>query len=507
MNTRRPNPQLAPIESSRRSFIRGGGLILAGGTLVGSAATASSGRTSDPDPTRLSASGISDPPVPALPPAAARHPAVHPGGDAPLRIGLLGCGRRGTTLARSLLEARVVPETASPLESDPPSPPKSRTNPERGRDVTLTAMADVFPHRLQSAYRSLRGRFPDQVSSHVSRHVGLDAFANLVRDEIDVVIVATPCGFRPLHLETAVNGGKHALLDAPIATDAPGIRRVLLAERRAQTLGLAVSVGLPMRDDPRRRECVMRLRDGAIGEPVFARVARTESGIRPLQRDPRHTELEHQLRHTHAFPWLGGDTIVELQTQQLDLINSWVGNPPVSCHGQGGRAVQSGGGRGAIFDHHAVEYTYENGVKLFTQCRHLDGGKRFTGESAHGTDGWCDLTHGTIYDRHGKVRWRPVAAPDRANIAFAPATPAARLLDAIRRRAPLDETRLGCEATLTAVMGRMATYTGKLVRRGDALAGGQPLADTDSLRSLRDDPPIRPDESGRYEVAAPGRFC
>ena len=377
-------------------------------------------------------------------------------------------------------------------------------------------MADVFPHRLQSAYRSLRGRFPDQVSSHVSRHVGLDAYSNLVRDGIDLVIVATPSGFRPLHLDAAVDAGKHVFLDAPIATDAPGIRRVLLAGRRAQALGLAVSVGLPMRDEPRRRECVMRLRDGAIGEPVFARVARTEPAIRPLRRDPRHTELEHQLRHAHAFPWLGGDTIVELQTQQLDLINSWVGAPPITCHGQGGRAVELDGERGAIFDHHAVEYSYESGVKLFTQCRHLDGGKRFIGELAHGTDGWCDLTHGTIYDRHGKVRWRPaVAARKPANavssagntLPDAHATAAVRLLDAIRRREPLDETGLAGEATLTAVMGRMATYTGKLVRRGDALAGGQPLADTDSLRSLGDDPPIRPDESGRYEVAAPGRFC
>lgn len=376
-------------------------------------------------------------------------------------------------------------------------------------------MADVFPHRLQSAYRSLRGRHPDRVSSQISRHVGLDAFSQLMRAEVDVVIVATPPGFRPLHLDAAVEARKHVLLDSPVATDAPGIRRVLLAGRRARSLGLAVGVGLAMRDDPRRRECIRRLRDGGIGDPVFARVARNGPAIRPLRREPRHTELEHQLRHSHAFPWLGGDTIVESQTQQLDLISWWAGAPPITCHGQGGRAAQVGGEGGAIFDHHAVEYSFENGVKLFTQCRQIDGGKRFVGESAHGTDGWCDLTHGTIYDRHGKIRWRaPLAAdpagtprPGGTRVAAKHATPSARLLAAILRGESVDETGLGGEATLTAVMGRMATYSGKLVRREEALAAGDRLADTDSLRSLHDDPPLRPDESGRYEVAAPARFC
>lgn len=432
--------------ASRRNFFKDSGLLLAGGALVGG---------------QLSLAR-----------------AAHAYGADTIRVGLVGCGGRGTAAVIQALNTT-------------------------GGDVRLTAMADVFESNLQSAFRAIHGKHPQRVEvTPDTRFVGLDSYQRVLQSDVDVVFLATPPGFRPLHFEHAVAAGKHVFMEKPVAVDAPGVRRVLAAGKIAAEKGLAVQVGLQRRHETRYRECVARLQDGIIGEPIFARAYWNGSGVWSRPRRPGQTELEYQINNWYYFNWLSGDHITEQHVHNLDIIN-WVMNGfPTQAQGQGGRQVRTGESSGEIYDHHMIEYTYGNGARLLSQCRHIAGCWSNVGEHIHGTNGTCDISAARIFDRRGGLIWESDAQEiagkgwQQEQIDF---------FAAIRNGQSPNETEYAAHSTLTAIMGRMASYSGKLISWKNALSSNLSLADVTALHSFDSPAPVQPNQNGLYDIAVPGK--
>ncbi|TWU23906.1 Inositol 2-dehydrogenase [Novipirellula galeiformis] len=441
--THTPSSQ-PPQAPSRRGFLKGGGIILAGGAIAGAEL------------------GVAR--------------AAHPFGSDSIKIGLVGCGKRGTEAALDAL----------------------RTH---GGEVKLVALADVFENNLQSAYRSLKGKHPSQVDLHDRRFVGLDAYKQVMASDVDVVILATPPGFRPLQFEAAVQAGKHVFMEKPVATDAVGVRRVLAANQIAIEQGLSVAVGLQRRHEVRYRQCIERIQDGAIGEIMFARAYWNGAGVWVRPRTQDQTELEYQLRNWYYFNWLSGDHIVEQHVHNLDVINWLMKSHPIEAQGQGGREVRDGIDHGQIFDHHMVEYTYAGGARMLSQCRHMQGCRTSIGEFAHGTQGSADLANAILRDSRGNVIWQSDADRRDTN---GYAQEHTDLFTALRRGETIHEGEYGAHSTMTAIMGRMATYSGKVIRWDDAIGSEIELANTAAMHSLADAAPVIPDAQGRYPVPIPG---
>ena len=399
---------------------------------------------------------------------------VHVGGSDEIRIGLLGCGQRGTTIVSQALS---VPGT-----------------------VRLVAMGDVFQDRLQASLRGLKGQHKDKVDVPRDRqYVGFDAYRALLQTELDLVILAAPPGFRPLHFAAAVQAGKHVFLEKPLAVDAPGVRRVLQVSHEAQRKQLAVAVGLQHRHEQRYQETIRRLRDGAIGDIVLTRVYRNSE---PLLVCPRHrdqTELAFQLRNWPWFTWLGGDVIVDRLVHSLDVINWLKDDYPVSAQGQGGHLAGVRSKTGEIFDHHMVEFTYADGSKLVSQCRHVPQTWNRISEHAHGTHGTADLSAAAIRDCDGRVTWSYGRGGTNGL-----QQQLSDLLQQIRRGESPNEASYGAGSTLSAILGRMASYSGQLVTWAQALNCGDSQADHAQLASLDDPPPVLPDAQQEYHIRLPG---
>ena len=229
------------------------------------------------------------------------------------------------------------------------------------------------------------------------RFVGFDAYQKALIAGPDLVILATPPGFRPIHFEAAVEAGKHVFMEKPVATDAPGVRRVLAAAEEAKKKNLAVGVGLQRHHEAMYLETIKRLQDGAIGDIVAMRVY--WNGSTPWVKRaeltalrPQVSEMEYQMRNWYYFTWLCGDHIVEQHIHNLDVINWLKDGYPVQANGMGGCQVRKGQDYGEIFDHHAVEFEYADGSRMFSQCRHIPNCWNSVSEHAHGTKGTADIS-------------------------------------------------------------------------------------------------------------------
>jgi predicted dehydrogenase len=437
--------------ASRRAFIRASSMLVAGGAVGGGLTLPATGRAF---------------------------------GREAIRIGLVGCGVRGAGAVRQALS------TAESAAIEPNGP------------VSLVAMADLFPDRLQSAYRSLKGAYPHAVDVPPQRQFsGFGACRRLLDCDLDVVILATPPGFRPGQIEAAVAAGKHVLAEKPLAVDPAGIRRVLAAHEQARQRGLMLAVGLQRRHEPRYRETIARLQAGAIGDIVCLRVYWNGDGMWVRPRREGQTELEYQLRNWYYFTWLSGDHLVEQHVHNLDVGNWLLQGYPVECQGQGGRQVRRGPEFGEIYDHHFVEYTYANGAKMFSQCRQVRGCWNAVAEHAHGTRGHADISGAKIYGPHGELLWSGQGGGGGHQAEHD------RLFAGLRRGEIYQEGDYGAYSTLTAIMGRMATYSGRKVAWEEALTSSLSLADCDGLSSLQDPAPTPPQVSlveEAYPIASPG---
>ena len=416
--------------------------------------------------------------------------AAHVSGDDEIKVALIGCGGRGRGAATQAL----------------------RTS---GK-VKLWAMADAFGARIDQGMKAIRmdlerngmGQSAYTLEEAIQvpperRFAGLDAYKSAIDSGVDVVVHATPPGFRPLHVEAVIEAGKHLFVEKPLAVDAPGVRRVLKASEQAKQKGLAIAVGLQRHHDKPYIETVNRIRDGAIGDVLLTRVYWNGSGVwvrtrADFEKTYGHapSEMEYQVNNWYYFNWLCGDHIVEQHIHNLDVSN-WIKNAyPVKANGMGGRETRTDKKFGQIFDHHFVEFTYEDGSTMLSQCRHQDGCWSQVGEFASGSLGSADVRNAKILtaDDSWKYKGPKTNALQQEHDDF---------FAAVRAGEPYNELDYGAYSTMTAIMGRMATYGGKVVLWDEALNSEVDLSP--SKYDFGADPPVLPDEEGFYPVPIPGK--
>jgi myo-inositol 2-dehydrogenase / D-chiro-inositol 1-dehydrogenase len=353
-----------------------------------------------------------------------------------LKVAVIGCGGRGTGAAIQALSTKG--------------------------SVKLVAMADAFRDRLDESYSNIQKKFEgDKKRVDVpekNKFVGFDGYKKAIA-LADVVILATPPGFRPMHFEEAVKQSKHVFLEKPVATDAPGVRQVLAAAEEAKKKNLKVVMGLQRRYQNAYLETIKRINDGMIGDVVGAQAYWHNAGVWVRPRVAGQTEMEYQMRNWYYFNWLCGDHINEQHIHNIDVVN-WVKNGyPVSAQGMGGRQVRNGIDHGEIYDHHYVEFTYADGSILNSQCRHIPNTMNRVEETFAGSKGRVVLSgdgKGIITDLSGKVLYNHRGKDDpnpyqtEHDILFA----------AIRENKPYNNAEIAAKSTMTAIMGRMATYSG-----------------------------------------------
>ncbi len=382
---------------------------------------------------------------------------AYAGGTDVLRVGLIGCGGRGTGAAVNALEAGAAVNAL-----------------EAGAGVEVVALADVFQDRLDGCLQHLTSAnsnpHPERVKVSADRKfVGFDAYKQLLATDVNLVILATPPGFRPAHLAAAVAAGKHVFMEKPVAVDGPGVRAVLAAGALADSKRLCIVAGTQRRHEPCYLEAMKRVRDGGIGRIVSARCYWNQGGLWMNERQSSWTDMEWQLRNWLYFAWLSGDHIVEQHVHNLDAVNWALDAHPVRAMGMGGRQVRTSPAYGHIFDHFAIEYEYPGGVTVSSMCRQIGGCDGRVEEVIEGTDGVCQTTSGRTRIR-GRNEW--AFKGENGNPYVHEHTD---LQKAIATGTRLNEAKQIAESTLTAIMGRMTAYTGKSLSWEQALNSTQDL--------------------------------
>ncbi len=403
-------------------------------------------------------------------------------GDDTLKLALIGCGDRGAGAASQALR------TKGPIK--------------------LWAMADLFADRIEeklallgkgekAAYdREAHQGFTTQIVVPPERRFsGFDAYRRAIDSGVDAVILTTPPHFRPMHYEYAVQQGKHVFMEKPLAVDAPGIRQILTANEEAKKKSLKVGVGFMTRHSPRVLETIRRLHDGAIG-PIHLMRAYWNMGLLrdTPPRPPEMTEMLYQLRNPYHFLWLSGDYFVDALIHYIDLC-CWVKKEhPVSAQGVGGRQVLLSTQSGDTFDHHFVEFAFEDESRMFAESRQIPRCWNQGGAHAHGTTGRADISHGRI---DGPAPWKFNGPPTNPY-----QTEWDVLINALRRNEAYNDVESAATSTMTAILGRMASYSGQMIRWDDAF--NSTLRLTPETYALDATPPVVADKNGVYPVAVPG---
>ena len=399
------------------------------------------------------------------------------GANDTIKIALIGCGGRGTGAAVQALSTK--------------------------QNVQLVAMADAFKDRLDASYNNILEALEDKKTrvqvKEENKFTGFDAYKKAVA-LADVVILATPPGFRPIHFEEAINQGKQVFMEKPVATDPAGIQRVLAAAEKAKAKKLNVVVGLQRRYQASYRELIKRVHDGAIGEITSAQAWWNNDGVWVHPRQTGWTEMEYQMRNWYYFVWLCGDHITEQHIHNLDVINWAMEAYPVRAQGMGGRQTRTGKEYGQIYDHHYVEFQYGNGVILNSQCRHQKGTMSKVDELLIGTKGrvYCDAARivdnkgSVIYQFDKKMENQPYQN-EHDELFEAIAKGEYKFWDAER----------GARSTMTSILGRMATYSGQNVEWDKAINSGINIMPTEYAFNAT--PPVLPNADGFYPVPEPGQ--
>jgi predicted dehydrogenase len=389
--------------------------------------------------------------------AAANFPflgAVHAAGrESEIKIGLIGCGGRGTGAVLDALGAatKVIYPMAGYHTEDVASGAK-----QQRKDIKVVALADVFEDRLTRCAGQL-SKLGIEIPKEM-RFTGFDAYRQLLAvPEINYVILTTPPHFRPAHFKAAVEAGKHVFMEKPAAVDVPGVRMVIEAGQLAKQKRLAVGAGTQRRHQKSYREAIQRIHDGAIGEIVAARCYWDGSPIWVIDRQPGWSDMEWQLRNWCYFTWLAGDHIVEQHLHNLDVMNWALGAHPLrAVCGVGGRQVRTDKKFGHIYDHFAVEFEYPGGVRMFSQCRQINGCDNIIGEAVVGTRGESNCEN-FIKPKTGKAWHFKGAHPNPYSQEHVD------LIASIRAGEPLNEAQAVAESTMTAIIGREAVYSGRAV--------------------------------------------
>lgn len=408
---------------------------------------------------------------------------VFAAGDDAVKIGLVGMGGRGTGAANQALSTE-------------------------GK-VKLVAVADAFwdviDDQLKQIANSVKGKPNEFNPDDVLKFGGLDAYKQVIESDIDMVILATPPGFRPYHYAHAVDHGRNVFMEKPVATDPSGVRLVLEKTKLAKEKNLKVGVGLQRRHEAAYKELIQMVHDGVIGDMQYSRVYWNAGGVwEPKKnRNQVKTEMEYQIWNWYYYNWLCGDHICEQHIHNLDIGN-WLKNAvPVSAHGMGGRQVRVDKRYGEIYDHHAVEYTYADGSKMISQCRHIPGCWNSVEEHAHGTNG-------SIHLEGNQPRNCFLEMPNGTRITAKTkhANPYQvehdDIFKAIRTNAKdYNEAEYGAMSTMTAILGRLCTYSGKVITMEQAL--NSEVSIMPKSFSFDAEAPINPNANGDYPIAIPGQ--
>lgn len=351
-------------------------------------------------------------------------------GSGTIRVGLVGCGGRGTGAAGDC--ANSAP------------------------GVQIMAMGDVFRDRLDGARDNLKkslGADKFKVTD-ANCFVGFDAYKQVIAAPVDLVILATPPGFRAMMVEAAINAGKHVFMEKPVAVDPTEVRQIIAASDMAEKKKLAVVTGTQRRHQGAYVETMKRVHAGAIGDIVSAQCYWNQGGLWMNPRQPAWSDMEWQIRNWLYFTWLSGDHIVEQHVHNLDVMNWVMQGHPVKALSLGGRQVRTDPAYGHVFDHFTTEFEYPNGVRVLSMCRQIDGTASRVEERVEGTKGTTNCA-GSI---RGENAWR--FEGDSPNPYVQEHTD---LIASIRANKPLNEGRRIAESTLTAIMARMSAYTGQEV--------------------------------------------
>jgi len=409
---------------------------------------------------------------------------AHAAGSDELKIGLVGAGGRGSGAAAQALNT--------------------------SNSVSLVAVADAFDDKAKSAVDRLKKDKPGQVTAKENTtFAGFDAYKRVLDLNPDMVILATPPGFRPIHFEAAVAAGRNIFMEKPIGTDAAGIRRILAANEDAKKKNVKIGVGLQRHHQQKYIDTIKKIHDGEIGDIILLRVY--WNGNRPWVRARTEgmTEMEFQMRNWYYFTWLCGDHICEQHIHNLDVANWVMKGPPVEAQGTGGRQLPFGPNQGEIYDHHMVEYTYGNGTKMLSMCRHQANCWNAVSEYAHGTKGMADISGGRITFSDGRPEWRyqgpggEGGRRQRGGDADPYQVEHNDLFNAIRNNTPYNETEYGAYSSMTSILGRMATYSGQVIKYKDALERGEDLMPKNFAWDA--EPPVKPGPDGIYPCAMPGK--
>jgi len=361
---------------------------------------------------------------------------AYAGGSDKIRVGLIGCGRRGSGAAGDCLRA--------------------------AKGVELVAMGDIFHGRIASSgsrimatmskYKIPRDRFKVLKDSSF---IGFDSYKKVINSNVDLVILATPPHFRSIHLKAAVEAGKNVFMEKPVAVDPVGVRSVIESARLAEQKGVAVVAGTQRRHQKHYLEILKRVHNGDIGEIVSAQCYWNQDGVLFSETRPEWSEMEWQLRNWYYFTWLSGDHIVEQHVHNIDAVNWAFGEHPVKAMGMGGRQVRNDPKYGNIYDHFAVEFEYPNGARALSMCRQMDGCSQRISEHIVGTKGtaYTDEAVGRIQGPYSYEYRGPNPDPYVEEHKD--------LIASIRKGSVLNEGKRVAESTLTGIMGRMSAYTGR----------------------------------------------
>lgn len=377
-------------------------------------------------------------------------PAIVSGAQAnkAIKVGLVGCGGRGTGAASQALKADDYSE--------------------------LTAVADIYQERIDACLETLQKISPTKVKvDPKNQFVGLDAYQKLIESGVDVVLLATPPGFRPQHLRAVIDAGKHVFCEKPVAVDAPGVRNVMETVKLAKDKNVSLVAGFCWRYSNFIRAAFDEVLGGSIGDIVAYYATYYTSPVKPMppasERPAGMSDAEWQIKNWYNFVWLCGDSLVEQAVHSVDKV-AWAMKdaPPVSCTAVGGRQIPAKGGN--IFDHFEVNYLYPNNVRAFVGCRQMEGCYNENSDYILGTKGNCTIGRGPMPRIVGEKNWTFQGTKNDMYQAEHDA-----LFASIRQGKPINDGQRMVTSTMLAIMGRMAAYTGQQVTWDQAMNSQQKL--------------------------------
>ena len=415
--------------------------------------------------------------VSAAVPAAAWSPGVFAAGSDVIRVGLIGCGGRGTEAATQAMNA--------------------------DRGVRLVALADVLMDRAQEKRNLLKTKYPEQVTAtNETCFAGFDGYKHVI-EASDVVLIANAAKFHPLYMMAAIQAGRHVFVEKPHAIDPAGIKVVQAACELARQKRLSVLSGLQSRFWPGYRETIARVHDGAIGEILSIQ----ETWLRPpyvlYPRKPGLTEVEWQASNQYHFHWLSGDDVPQTLVHNFDRAR-WAmrEQSPVKCHGMGGRSTLHGEIYGSVFDHHAIAYEFANGVRMYAMCRTIPDCYNENSSFLQGTKGRAFVTQMRI---EGETQWqysgpKMHSSPDHNPYQIEHN----ELFKAIRSGNPINSGHYMTGSTLTGIMGQISCYTGKEVTWEQVVNSDFYYPPRPEEVRADMEAPVKPGPDGVYPVYTPG---